>query len=442
VRKILIFLTVLFIGFSGMSFAAETNVPMTTTHDIGIAGTWTTENNRAALIGDMKNDAAGIQAGFQENFDVGEDGRITLQKDFVPIEAKVGRAFIGAMSMVGNVLDRSLFSFIRIFIIILFVFWIMIEAYNLMKTSGNARELGLDIVKKAALIIVWFIILNNNPAQLFMWIMSPVIAAGTIMSDIILGGVTAAIGVNLPDTCGPIHAYMAANPIAENVISSTAAADLLCIPTRLAGFFYICVAAGFKWILAGIGSSALTFAAGIVFVIIFVYNIWRFALQALGIVADMFLAILLLPFTAIAETFGKWKPKGDAPLVQIFSAFAGLFSNTQSLHSVFIKFINAIIYFVVLAVVAAIGLALLGTVVDANLALITPAENADDFMTILITGALVAYLVNKSGEIAKDLGGKLDGDSSKFTAQFTKDVQAILKNTQNQIKAWRKAMKK
>lgn len=270
--------------------------------------------------------------------------------------------------------------------------------------------------------------------------MSPILAMGTYLSDVILNAVAAAAGTSLPDTCNAIHGYMAQNPIGENVISSAAAADMLCVPTRLSGFFYTAVAAGFKWVWAGIGHSMMTFIAGIVFVVIFVYNIWNFALQALGVIASMFIAVLLLPFTAIAETFVKWKPSDNkSQLSKIFESFVKLFAGPQSLQDVIRVFVKALFYFIVLSVIAAIGMAILGEVATTDLASDVPTIESDSFMVVLICGALVAYLADQAEKIAKDFDATIDGD---FGKKVGNDVKTVWKNTVKQVKEWRKVLKK
>ena len=447
-KKLLIFL-ILFTGIPGATFAADTDVPpgadtASASPDVVDFGLWNTPLNQTKVVNTLSGDAERLQSRFQENFTVRGDG-IVMDKNFVPIEAKVGRAFVGAMSMVGEVLNRSLFGFVQIFLIILFAFWIMLEGYNLIQKGGDAKEVGLEIAKKGMWIAIWLLILNNDPAKLFMWIMSPIIAAGAHMSDIILSAVTNAAGADLPDTCAAIHNYMTQNPINSSIISSSMAADMLCVPTRLSGFFYTCVAVGLKWIWAGIGTSMLTFVAGIVFVVMFVYNIWQFALRTIGVIASMFIAVLLLPFTAIAETFGQWKTSATGPFAQIFGAFAGLFKDSQSLQKVMLKFIHATLYFIVLSIVAAIGLALLKGA-GANLAAISDIQKSmfeeDSFMIVLITGALVGYLANKAGDLADKMGATLDKEGEEFAKKVGGDIKTTWNNTTKTAKAWWKAIRK
>jgi hypothetical protein len=413
---------------------AATNLPNLAPPNIGDFGMWATANNQQMLINNLNNSFNAFQAPFQAN------AANALIGKYVPIEAKVGRALIGALSMIGDVLDRSLFGFIKILITVLFAFWIMLESYNLIKTGGDpkgAKEVGLDIAKKGLLVTVWFIILSNNPAQLFMWVFGPIISLGTEISDLILNSVTTAVGgTPLPDTCDAIRGYMADNPVPGNIINSTQAADLLCVPTRLSGFFYTCIAAGFRWMGEGFGDSAMTFFIGLAFVVIFVYNTWKFALQALGIIASLFFAVLFLPFTAVIETFGGGTSyKG--PFGKLFEMFAGMFGKAK-LNAQIMTFVNAVIYFIVLSVMAAIGMALLGEVADIDLESVTPSMTSDSFMTVLIVGCLVAYLANQAEKIAKDLGATVD---SAFGKKVGDDIKGLWKSGVGGAKSWWKAAK-
>lgn len=439
--KKFIALCCLIFALSGNALAAS-NMP---TGDVGNFGVWATDHNRDLFVNNLTDDITAFQSEFQNKI---------LVKDYVPIEARVGRAFIGGMSMISNVLERSLVRFVTIFLITMFAFWIALEAYHMMKETQKSRELVEEIIKKGLLITIWIFIIEQGPAQLFMWIMGPIITIGTYLSDLILNSVTSTVGVSLPDTCNAIHNYVANSHSQFAIMSSDQVANLLCLPTRLSGFFYTAVAAGWKWMLAGIGTSAFTFITGAVFVVIFIYNIWKFALMSLSVIADLFLGVMMLPFTAIAQTFGgksstntpfgvaidafgtggngKTNYKGYAG--EIFNGFLDLFAlKNFSLDSQIKKFINAMIYFVSLSIVIALCAAILSGVVDANLAATVPTLQNDDFMTTLIVGCLVAYLAAKAGDIAKKIGGNID---EGFGKKVNDDLKKIWGNTTKTAKDW------
>lgn len=423
---------------------AATNIPQ---GDVGNFGTWATPHNRELFERGLTDDITAFQSEFQTN---------VLVKDYVPIEAKVGRAFIGALSLISNVLENSLVRFVSIFLIIAYAFWIILEAYQMMREKQDAKKLWEDVLKKGILITIWILIIEQGPAQLFMWIMGPVISIGAYLSDLILNSVAVASGAALPDTCAAIHNYVATNHTGTMLIDASQTADLLCVPTRLSGFFYTAVAAGWQWMLAGIGHSAFTFVAGAVFVVVFMYNIWKFALMTLGIIADLFLTLIMLPFTAIAQTFGGKDSGSDmfsAPMDalgdgggstsykgipgDIFNGFLKLFK-TQSLSAQIQRFIQAAVYFVSLSMIIAVCAAILSGIIDANLAATVPSLTNDNFMVVLIVGCLVAYLANKAGDMAKSIGGSYD---DKIGQQIGKDISKVWGNTTKTAKDLWKAVR-
>ena len=443
-KKIIALLCFIFV--LGNSAFAASNMP---SGDVGNFGVWATDHNRELFVNNLTDDISSFQSEFQKN---------VLVKDYVPIEARVGRAFIGGMSMISNVLERSLVRFVTIFLIVMFAFWIMLEAYQMMKATQKSRELVEDIIRKAVLITIWILIIEQGPAQLFMWIMGPVITIGTYLSDLILNSVTSTIGASLPDTCAAIHNYVSSSHSQFAIMDSSQVANLLCLPTRLSGFFYTAVAAGWKWMLAGIGSSAFTFTAGAVFVVIFIYNIWKFAIMAFSVIADLFLGVMMLPFTAISQCFsgkpstssafgapieafgtGGGSTTNDTYAGTIFKGFLELFNaKTFSLDSQIKRFINAMIYFVSLSVIIAVCAAILSGVVDADMAATVPTLQNDDFMTVLIVGCLVAYLAAKAGDFAKKIGGTVD---EGFGKKVNDDIKKVWGNTVKTGKDWWKAFR-
>lgn len=404
--------------------SAATNLPAG--GDIGEFGAWTTEHNLESFTTDISRDLTEFQAGFQNQ---------QLVKDYVPIEAKAGLAFMNAMSWVAEILDGSLVRFVVIFIIIAYIFWAMFETYQMMTTKSNVRDLAKSVIKKGATIAIWIIILQFGPARVFMWIMGPIITVGTYLSDFILNTIADVAGVDLPDTCTAIREYTAAHTPTRMLIDANAAADMMCVPTRLSGFFYTAIAAGFKWMLAGIGHSAFSFVIGVAFVVLFVYNAFKFAFIALGVIADLFLAVIMLPFTAIAETVGKTSYKGIAGT--IFNGFLGLFK-VESLSAQIQRFINAALYFVSLSIVVALCAALLSGIIDMNMAAQVPSLKDDNFMVVLLSGILVAYLANHAMDIAKKIGGSIDDSMGQ---KIKTEATRLWNNAYGEYKKWKKIIK-
>lgn len=406
--KIIIAVMAMVIILPSATYAATSNLPMA---DVGDYGNWATPDNIDLFKTDITHDMEQFQPE-------------PIVSDYVPFEAKIGLAMMNGFSIVADVLDSSLVRFAIIFMIIAYIFWSIFEAYNMMKNGSSAMDFGVNLVKKGGVILIWIIILNFGPAQVFMWIMGPIISVGTYMSNLILNAIAGAIGTELPDTCAAIRDYAAANTSGNMLIDANAAADILCVPTRLSGFFTTAVVAGWKWMIAGIGTSAFTVLVGATFIVIFLYTGFKFLLMGLGVIMDLFLSVLMLPFTAIAETIKSTSYKGIAG--DIFNGFLGLFK-PESLSRQIQRFIDAAIYFVSLSIVIAVCAALLSGTVDANLASEIPTLENDGFIITLLTGCLVAYLANRADKIAtEDIGGKID---ASFGKKFGDDVKRLGKNT-------------
>lgn len=377
---------------------------------------WATEENRTALIGNLSNDLQVFE----------HDANKQLVADYVPIEAKIGMAFMNAMGMVGRVLEISLVRFMMIFIIIMYAFWIAFEAYQIINGSANAQKTVESIVKKGGMILIWAIVLNFGAAQLFMWIMGPIISVATYISDLILNAMASYVGADLPDTCAAIHQYAAAHTATGSIIDAGAAADLMCVPTRLSGFFYTGVAVGFKWMLAGLGFNAFSFLMGTLFIILFIMCIWKFAVIALGVIADLFLGIFMLPFTALTETIGTTSYKGIAG--DLFNGFAKLLAG-ESLSAQIGRFVKAAIYFVSLSIVVAVCMAMMSGVITIELGSQAPSITNSGFVVTLMVGMLVWYLADRAESIAKDLGGAIDASlGNKIKEDAIKLGKAAYKN--------------
>lgn len=431
-RKILskIFVAVLATVLVTSAFGATANLPMgdigATANlplgDIGDHGTWATKNNREKFLTNITHDVEQFSGDFQNQ----------LVRDYVPLEAKIGLAFMNALSFVSGVLDSSLVRFVILFMFIAFAFWIIFETYNMMQSGrGDIQKHLTEIVKKGTMIAVWVIILRFGPAKLFMWVMGPIVSVGTYVSDLILGAVAESAGADLPNTCAAIREYATTHIASHNIVDAGAAADMLCVPTRMSGFCYTAIAAGWKWITAGIGTSAFSVVGGIVFIYIFIKLAWKFAFMALGVIADLFLGVMMLPFTALTQTIGSTSYKGMAG--NIFNQFLGIFS-AESLDAQIERFVKSALYFVSLSIVVAFCAALMSGVVDTNLASRVPNLNPGGFIETLLVVALTWWFANRGMEIAEKLSGK------KITTtvgdQMRGDVTTLWNKTYGAAKDW------
>lgn len=423
IRQFLLkFVAAIVIVFGANTCMAETNIATDDTATIAFA----TEANRNAFVNNLQNDLIEFPAEYEKQ----------IVRDYVPIEARVGIAMMNGLNTIARILDTSLVRFMIIFIIVMYAFWIMLESYNMMKTDSNVRKLTETIVKKSIILVVWIAVLEIGPAKLFMYAMGPIITIGTYIADFILNAITMTAGIKIPDTCGAIREYAATTVPADMIIDANAAADMLCVPSRLSGFFATAIVLGWKWMVAGIGHSIFTFVIGAVMVVVFAWNAWKFTLMAMSVIMNLFLVVLLLPFTAFAESIPQTTFKGIAG--NIYNSFIKLFNGGPvKLDTQINKFINAAIYFVSLSIVIAVCAALLSGVVDVNAATHIPSLKDNDFITLLLTGALVGYLASGADKTAKDIGGSIpDGDTGK---KFTDDIKAVLKNTMDTAKQWAKA---
>lgn len=405
------------------AFGATANLPM---GDIGDHGTWATENNREKLLTNITHDVEQFGGDFQNQ----------LVRDYVPLEAKIGLAFMNALSFISGVLDSSLVRFVILFMFIAFAFWIAFETYNTMKSGkGDITKLLLEIVKKGTMIAVWVIILRFGPAKLFMWVMGPIVSVGTYVSDLILGAVAESAGADLPNTCAAIRDYAVAHTSANNIVDATAAADLLCVPTRMSGFCYTAIAAGWKWIVSGIGTSAFSVVGGIVFIVSFIVLAWKFAFMALGVIADLFLGVMMLPFTALTQTIGSTSYKGIAG--NIFNQFLGIFS-AEKLDKQIERFVQSALYFVSLSIVVAFCAAMMSGVIDTDLASRVPNLNPGGFIETLLVVALTWWFASRGTEIAGKLGGKI---TTKVGDQMRGDVTTLWNKTYGTAKDWWKIIR-
>lgn len=395
--------------------------------DIGQFGEWTTQHNQTELVNTIKTDVTEFSSEYEREYI--ETG--------VPIEAKLGVVFISGLSYVARVLDNSLIRFVRIFLIVTFMFWVMFEAYKLI-TDPKVKALPTfqDILKRGIILAIWLIVLGFGLQTLFGQIMGPIMRFGSYLANMILDTVAQTGGFVLSDTCEAIKSYASTHMTNTNIIDAQSAADIMCVPTRMSSFYYGAIKFGWQMMGAGLGTSTFTFLAGLVFVILFTYTAFKFAFVAFGVIADLFLVIIMLPFTAISENLHKTSYKGIAG--DIYNGFLGLFHGFD-LSSQVKKFIDAAIYFVSLAIVVAIAGAVLAMGIDLNRATHTITIINGDVIILLLIGALVAYLAAHADEISKQIGGVID---STMGNELSKDVKTLYNSTKKRATDFINALKK
>jgi len=397
------------------------------TGDIGDFGKWATEHNHEQLIGDIQHDMNGFVSGFEREYvDTG-----------VPLGAKLGIVFIRALSYVAGVLDNSLVRFVNIFLVVAFVFWVMFESYKLI-TDGKTKAMPTveNFVRRGIILAIWLILLGGGLQQFFGMIMGPIVAFGSYISDIILNSVTESGGFVLSDNCAAIHAYAASHMHDVSAMTADTAADIMCVPARLSGFYYGAIKFGWSLVVSGFGTSTFSVLIGVVLTCLFIFTAYKFIFIMFGVVADLFLVIIMLPFTAIAETVNKTSYDGIAG--NIYNGFLGLFKSSN-LSSQIKKFVDATIYFISFSIMIAIGGALLAGGIALNAQTHTITIINGNVITLLLTGALVAYIASHAEEIAKSLGGSI---KYALGADLQKDLKNLYADTKKKATEFIKALKK
>lgn len=408
-RKFLKFLSVFVFcatALVSVTYGAN-NVPY---GDIGESGNWITRDNMAKFNSQISNDVTQFQKTFSANVD---------SDNFVPIEVKIGLVFMKALSAIDSVLQISLVRFTILFLLVMYAFWVGLEAYRMIHESSDYKQVFYDIFIRAIKIAAWIIVLHYGVANIFTIIMNPIITAGMALSDFILNAVAQTYQINLPDTCGAIHQYVNANTTDKLLIDPDSAANIMCLPARLSVYFYHGTANAFEWIINGFGHSLTMVVVGIVCVVLFIKCIFKYAFMTLGIVADLFLTLLMLPFTAIAECMPSTKETNYA--AQIFSGLLKLF-NTQNLSAIILKFINAAIYFVSLSIIIAISAVLLTNIISIDT---NNTYFVGSTITSIMCACLILYLAGKTEDFIKQIGGSID---NSFGTKLENDTKTLWNN--------------
>ena len=405
----------LFIGFIGMlcipclSFSAN-NIPKA---DIGEYGNWLTIDNSNQFNTKIKDDFTKFQGDFEEEVN---------SKNFVPIEVKIGLDFMEALSVLDDVLQKSLVRFVILFLFIMYAFWVGINAYQMIRDSTDYKTVLYDIFKQGLIIAFWVMVLNYGAIKTLAIIIDPILSLGTTFSNFILDSVANSYKAEIPNTCATIKNFVATNADSKLLLEPETAANIMCLPARLSVFFYNAVNLGFKWMGSGFGTNPAAIFVGAVAVVIFIKCIFKYAFMTLGIVTDLFLKLLMLPFTALAEALPSSAEKSYVG--QIFNGFLKVF-HTQKLSAVIAAFINTAIYFISLSIIIAICAALLSSITFNNF------ENEFSLgtaMVTILTGALVLHLINRTDELTNQIGGSID---NSFGEDMQKSIKTLWGDTKN-----------
>ncbi len=412
--------------------------------DIGDYGRWSTPHNRDLVVGNITRELQSFGPTATD-----------INNSFVPLDAKLGLAFIGGLTNIGIPLDRALTRFAIIFILIAYAFWVAFEAYNLIGSGTDAKETIKNVLLKGLVISAWLIVLDFGIVKLFAMIMMPVVELGTYISHTIWQGITSVVGYSVPDTCDAIKQYAITNiantlPNTQNETitsglidslkdTSNSTAGLLCIPSQMSAFFVTIIEIGWKMLVSGIGVSLLTFLLGGYITYLALKCIWKFLFITLGVVADLFLGLLLLPFTAIAETTAKTKYKGVAG--DIFNSFLDIFK-TEKISTQINRIIQAILYFICLGIAIGVSMSLLSFIVNPETGKVFESMQIDGLngtIIVILSLLLVCYMADKAKSLAENWGGKIN---TEFGDQVNKDVSRLWTQTKKNWQTFRNLTKK
>ena len=315
----------------------------------------------------------------------------------------------------------------------MYAFWVGLEAYRLIRDTGEYKKALYDIFINGMKVAAWVIVLNYGPAKLFSILISPILALSIDLSNFILNAVAQSYNVVIPDTCTTIHQYVEANATEQLLISTDAAANIMCLPARISVYFYHATATAFEWMVNGLKNNLTMFITGAVCVVMFITCIFKYAFMTLGVVVNLFLTLLMLPFTAVAESLPKTKETNYAG--QIFSGFLELFK-TKKLSDVISVFIDVAIYFVSLSIVISICAALLTNIISI---IGQNTYHVGSAITSILCAGIIFHFAGQADQLAKDIGGKVD---NSFGELLQKDSKQLLTNTKNLgekiFKAWAK----
>ncbi len=423
------FLSIVLVAFTAM-FAVHQSIALDTgnlvTGDIGDFGTWATEHNQNTVLQNVRQDLNDFESEYGQEY----------IRTGVPIEARLGIAFVRALDYIARILDNSLVQFINIFLVVAFIFWVMLQAYQLI-TDNKTRAMPTveEIAKKGAIVAIWVLLLGGGIQWFFGTIMGPIFGFSSYVSNLILNATTSVGGFVLDNNCPSIHAYAASHMSGTTIMTPDFAANIICVPARLSGFYYGAIKYGWSLVLSGLGVSTFTFLVGLVFVGLFLYTAYKFLFVAFGVIADLFLVIIFLPFTAVAETVNKTSYKGIAG--DIYNGFLGLF-NTSNLSSQIKKFVDAAIYFISLSIIISVAGALLASAVSLNSQTHIISILNGDVITLILTGALVAYIAAHTEEFAKSIGGAVD---YAIGSNLQKDLKTVYNSTKKKAEEFIKALK-
>ncbi|MDR2685444.1 MAG: hypothetical protein LBB23_01570 [Rickettsiales bacterium] len=327
-----------------------------------------------------------------------------------PLDVHASLIIVGGLSQVASIIYDNLLDLIIFMIWIFFAFWLGIKAWDLMRTKIQLMPFLESAAKKLIFVVIGTALLASNPAELFMMFMGGVSALGNAASNLFLSDT----GVGrVSETCADVAAWVKASGGDIKFLTSQSVGDIICLTGRTTSFFYNGIGTFLGMMTKGV-LEAVIGAAGAV---VFLWCIFKFAFITLGVVVDVVLMLMFLPFTIFSEIF-KGDDWGDTMILSdAMKSFAGIFGG-DGISALIQKMIQVVIYIVSISLVAAISFLFMRAV-------------PKDFLNLLIGGALTAYMIYKADVLAKKMGGAVD---DKFAKLLEQNTTAIYNNTLKLLK--------
>lgn len=353
---------------------------------------------------------------------------------YIPIEIRLANIIIDGIGYINEMLFPFFSNLISTLLIILLAFWLSSEAYNMINTGKTSIENGVTIVKKIILVIIWTAVILANPAQVFMFIMGPIIQMGGNITDFIINALT---NIPIDQTCDSIKA-MAMNNTDTSILNypllnPETKGDLLCLTGRISKLYTQFITLGFQWMGRGLFMQPVSFLVGLSLVIFFVYIGFKFTLESLGIILDLILGLMILPFCAIGACFGgglSYKGLESIPN-QLFTMITSIFGKGDY-KGLITKIIKAILYFWILSVVVGICYEMMSYTLDSQSGIFdvnyAPGKNGLGIMSIILSAAITAYLIKKAPGYAEKMGGAINTAAAK---PFEDGIDTLYKNSKD-----------
>ncbi|MDR0319556.1 MAG: hypothetical protein LBH81_02340 [Rickettsiales bacterium] len=333
----------------------------------------------------------------------------SLETKGVPLDIRAGLLVVEGLSTVAMLIYKNLIDVIIWLLFIFFAFWWGLEAWSVVYAKSKISDTVKKAVKKGIIITVAVFVLKSNPAEWFMILMSAVARVGNYAADLFL---TEATGMGISQSCAAVHAMVVAGGNSFGFLGPENVASVLCMTGRITEFFWTALSQSFALIGTGIGTNVALAVLGVAGVALFLWCAVKFTIMTLGVVVDMTLMLMFLPFVAFKESFKDGWSK-DAPFASaIFERIANSFGGGD-ISGQIKKLVQVLIYIIAVALISSICYLLMKGIL---------AENGNSMVYTLLGGALCAYLISQTDKIATQMGGAVD---KEWTGKIQENVNSL-----------------